>query len=153
MSMSVCLSDCLSVCSHISETTRPNFTIFLRMLRVACLGPTLTVLRYVMNFRLKQKPNKQLYKEINETWTSYVALFRSCFQTSMSVQWTTVDVNMNASTWTAPTAASVIPDTGSIPTNTTVSVSVPSSSSSRRIVVVVVYYNLVVVRPDSTIQS
>jgi len=47
MSMSVCLS----ARSHISETTRPNFTKILCTLPVAVLGPSLMALWYVMYFR------------------------------------------------------------------------------------------------------
>ena len=43
---------CLSVRSHISNTTDPNFTKFsIRVKRAPLLGPPLTTVQYVMYFR------------------------------------------------------------------------------------------------------
>jgi len=50
MSVSVCL--CLSVCDHISATTRPIFTNVLCMLHITVArGPPLAAQWYVMYFR------------------------------------------------------------------------------------------------------
>ena len=51
MSVSVCLTVCLSVREHISGTTRPIFNFFCARYLWPRLGPFLAALLYVMYFR------------------------------------------------------------------------------------------------------